>query len=86
MLNEERAARYIILFDGYGDRWRANVPVDSIVKGNSVYLSGIRLDRGPDGTWFAFGDNASKVHAFVGALKAQAAKESAARVSATKHV
>jgi hypothetical protein len=51
MTNEERAARYVILFDHYGDQWRYNVPVDATVKGDTVTIGGVLLQRASDGRW-----------------------------------
>lgn len=51
MTNEERAARYVILFNAYGDKWRDNVPVDAIVKGETVWVGPCKLVRGADDHW-----------------------------------
>lgn len=55
MTNEERAARYVELFNRYeakGVSVRANVPLDADMSrdGNTVYL-GVPIDRSPEGVW-----------------------------------
>ncbi len=44
----ERAQTYAAIFLSVGDRWRSYVPVDATVKGDSVYLQGVHMERRGD--------------------------------------
>jgi hypothetical protein len=47
----ERAETYAAIFLGVGARWPGYVPVDAKVKGDTVYLQGVKMQPTEDGGW-----------------------------------
>lgn len=41
----ERAKQYATIFLNAGEKWRGHVPVDATVKGDTVYLQGVCMER-----------------------------------------